>query len=404
MKRILLLAISVALANAEKVEILRDEFGVAHIFAATPAGAAYASGYAQASDRLGEMMRNFRKAEGTMAEAFGPEWFRHDHRQRMWRHRQVAEQNFHQLSPQVRAIIEAFVAGVKQYMKEHPQNVPEWAIQLEPWHVVALGRFTIWRWPEGEASGDLARAGIPQDPAPYTGSNQWLIAPWRTAVKAPIAVIDPHLSWYGETRYYEMRLYAGEWAYSGAVRVGLPFPTLGHSRYASIAMTTGGPDTSDVFEEEVSEGRYKLKGEWRPLQVRREKIGVKTVGKVDWKEAVYEYTHHGPVVAHKEGKAYSMATPYAEEFRLVEQAWAMVTSKNLAEMKKALAMRQYMAQNIMVGTVDGDTYYVRNGRVPIRPKGCDPSRPQPGAVLPPPPIWPTGWCAPCACRFGVRTM
>jgi acyl-homoserine lactone acylase PvdQ len=73
-----------------------------------------------------------------------------------------------------------------------------------------------------------------------------------------------------------------------------------------------------------------------------------------------------------------MAIPYADEFRLIEQSWAMVTAHNLAEMKKALAMREYMAQNIMVGTVDGDIYYVRNGRVPVRPNGCDPSKPLPG--------------------------
>src|SRR5216684_4329023 len=82
---------------AEKVEILRDDFWVAHIFASTPAGAAYASGYAQAEDRLEELMRNYRKAEGTMAEAFGPEWYRHDVLQRMWGHRRVAEEYYKDL-------------------------------------------------------------------------------------------------------------------------------------------------------------------------------------------------------------------------------------------------------------------------------------------------------------------
>ena len=205
-----------------------------------------------------------------------------------------------------------------------------------------------------------------------------LIAPSRTAAKAPIAVIDPHLSWYGETRYYEMRVYGGQLAYSGGTRLGLPFPTLGHSRYVSIAMTTGGPDTGDTFEEEIAEGKYKFKGEWRPLKVVHEKINVKTGDGMVTKDVAIEYTHHGPIWARKNGKAYSMATPYATEFRLIEQAWAMTTAKNLPEMKKALDMRQYMAQNIMVGTVDGDIFYIRNGRVPIRPKGCDPSKPQPG--------------------------
>ena len=74
MKRALLLVLAAGLLHgAQKVEILRDEFGVPHIFAATAAGAAFGSGYAQAEDRLEELLRNYRKAEGTMAEAFGPE-------------------------------------------------------------------------------------------------------------------------------------------------------------------------------------------------------------------------------------------------------------------------------------------------------------------------------------------
>src|SRR5437660_4423223 len=83
---------------AEKVELLRDDFWVAHIYASTPAGAAFASGYAQAEDRPEELMRNYRKAEGTMAEVFGPEWYRHDVLQRMWGHRRVAEEHYAELS------------------------------------------------------------------------------------------------------------------------------------------------------------------------------------------------------------------------------------------------------------------------------------------------------------------
>lgn len=364
--------------SAEKIQILRDDFGVPHIFAATPAGAAYASGYAQAEDRLEEMLRNYRKAEGTMAEAFGDTWLPQDYRQRLWRHREVAEKNYPLLSPAMRAVCAAFMAGVQRYMREHPAEVPPWAPSLEPWKIVMLGRYIIYGWPEGEVAGELLRAGIRPDPMAYRGSNEWALAPSRTAMHAPITVVDPHLSWYGEFRFYEMRLYAGEHAISGAAIVGLPFPSLGHSRWASVAMTTGGPDTSDVFEEEVANGKYKFKDQWRPLDIRSEKIGIQTGDTVTWKDVTIESTHHGPIVAHKNGKAYSAAIPYANQFRLIEESWATMNAHNLAEMKQALSGLQFMQQNIMVGTVDGDIYYVRNGRVPIRPKGCDPSRPMPG--------------------------
>jgi acyl-homoserine-lactone acylase len=366
--------------SAENVEILRDEYGVPHIFAATAVGAAFGSGYAQAEDRLEELLRNYRKAEGTMAEAFGSSYFFQDYRQRVWRHREVAQRHYQDLDPKLRAICEAFQAGVRKFMREHPEQVPSWAPALQPWQIVALGRYIIWGWPEGEAGGDLKRVGIDPDPVAYHGSNEMLLAPARTAMHAPIAVIDPHLSWYGEFRFYEMRIYGGELSFSGAAILGLPFPSLGHNRFLSIAMTTGGPDTSDAYEEEVRDGQYKFKGEWRPLNVRTEHIGVKVENEVKWQDVRIESTHHGPIVAHKNGKAYSIAIPYAEQYQLLDTAWRIAIAHNLAEAKAALAGLQFMAQNIMIGTVDGDIYYVRNGRVPIRPDGCDPSRPMPGAT------------------------
>ncbi|MBK8315938.1 MAG: penicillin acylase family protein [Acidobacteria bacterium] len=190
-----------SMAKSGDIEIIRDEFGVPHIFAPTLESAAYAIGYAQAEDRLEELLRNYRKAEGTMAEAFGPEWVRHDYIQRMWRHAAIARERYNEVSPKMRACFESYQAGVKQFMKEHPEQVPAWAPELNPAQVISLGRFIIWGWPLGEASGDLERAGIKPDPAAYRGSNQMLLAPSKTAMKAPIAVIDPHLSWYGEFRF-----------------------------------------------------------------------------------------------------------------------------------------------------------------------------------------------------------
>jgi len=247
--------------------------------------------------------------------------------------------------------------------------------------VVALSRYIIFGWPLGEAAGDLRRGGIQPDPVSYRGSNQMLIAPSRTAMGAPVAVIDPHLSWYGEFRFYQARIYAGDYNVSGVSILGVPLPSLMHSRYCSVAMTTGGPDTSDVYEEEINPEnarQYRYDSKWRDMQVRKEKIGVKAGDKVDWREIEIEYTHHGPVVARKDGKAYTMAIPYADQVGLTDQIYKMNLARNLEEMKKALMDLQVMSQNVMIGTVQGDIYYVRNGRVPIRAKGVDPNKPIPG--------------------------
>jgi acyl-homoserine lactone acylase PvdQ len=368
-------------ANTEEVTIYRDEFGVPNIFAASDEGVVYGMGYAQAEDRLEELLKQYRRAEGTMAEVFGPEFLRDDYRQRLWQHRAVSEANYPKLSARARSMIEAYQAGIKQYMKEHPQEVPAWAPELHPWQVIALSRYIIWGWPEGDAGGDLLRAGIRPDPVSPRASNQWVIAANRTADKVPLALIDPHLGWYGKFRFYEARLYGGNLATAGMAIPGLPLTALGHNRYCSVAMTTGGPDAADVYEEELNPAnprQYRYDGKWRAMTVRKEVIRVKENGKVGEKRFEIEYTHHGPVVARKNGKAYAMKLPYFDQYRLPEQSYAMATARNLAEMKKALALFQLMEQNVMVATVDGDIFYLRNGRVPIRPKGFNWRRPVPG--------------------------
>ncbi len=361
--------------------LYRDDFGIPHVFAVRLEDAAYAIGYAQAEDRLEELLKNYRRANGTMSEVFGDKHYRDDLIQRMWRHAEISREKYHQVSPRMRAAIESYQQGIKRFMREHPEQVPAWAQEIYPWDVVALSRYIIFGWPLGEAAGDLQRGGIQPDPAAYRGSNQMLISASRTTLGAPVAIIDPHLSWYDEFRFYQVRIYAGDFNVAGVCILGVPFPSLGHSRYCSVAMTTGGPDTSDVYEEELNPEnprQYKYDGNWRDMVVHKQKIGVKTDKGFDVKEVEIEYTHHGPVVAHKNGKAYAFAVPYAEEIGLTDQVYEMMMARNLEEMKKALSRLQLMQQNVMVATVQGDIYYVRNGRVPIRPKGVDANKPIPG--------------------------
>src|SRR4051794_34659502 len=240
------------LAAEDGTTTYRDEFGIPHIFAPTLEDAAYAVGYAQAEDRLEELLKNYRRASGTMAEVFGPGEFESDLRQRIMGHAEVSEARYNQVSPKMRGVIESYQRGIREFMKEHPEQVPAWAQEIRPWDIVALGRYSIWNWPMGEAAGDLARAGVEFGPLAYRGSNEMLIGPKRTAMGAPIAIIDPHVQWYDAIRFYEVRIYTPEYNAAGVSILGVPLPTLGHSRYCSVAMTTGGPDTSDIFEEEIN--------------------------------------------------------------------------------------------------------------------------------------------------------
>ena len=170
-----LVALNPRLVSAadQSTAIRRDEFGVPHIFAPNLEHAAYAAGYAQAEDRLEELLKNYRRASGTMAEAFGADHFDADVRQRVMRHAAVSQAKYHEISAKMRGVIEWYQGGIKQFMKEHPEQVPSWAQPIEPWQVVALGRYIIWNWPMGErCRRSKTSAGLEFGPLSYRGSER----------------------------------------------------------------------------------------------------------------------------------------------------------------------------------------------------------------------------------------
>ena len=160
-----LLPLSALPQKADKMEatLHRDEWGIPHVFAPNLEAAAYALGYAQAEDRLEELLKNYRRANGTMSEVFGPDNLAEDLQQRLFRHGEIARAKYGKISPRLRAVIEAYQDGIKRFMKEHPEQVPAWAQEIHPWDVLAMGRYIIYGWPLGEAEDDLGQIGISLD-------------------------------------------------------------------------------------------------------------------------------------------------------------------------------------------------------------------------------------------------
>lgn len=368
----LLLAVCGA-AQAGEVTLQRDLWGVPHLFAATLPDAAYGLGYAQAEDRLEQLCTNYRLALGRMAEVAGPDYVEHDWQQRLAGHEEVCRRRYPTLSADVRAVCEAYTAGVRAFVAAHPERRTETFLEPEPWMIPALGRLIIFGWPMGEAMTELGRRTADQ---PF--SNQWAVRPERTADGGAFLLTDPHIPWDGPFRFYEFRLHAGGVDASGFGPLGAPMIGLGHNAYLGWACTTGGPDTTDVYVERLdpeNPHRYRYDAEWRNLSSQQITIKVRGAAAVT---RPIERSHHGPIVLREPGKAYAVACPYFDQIGAVEQLFRMMTSRNLAEFNRALALCQLMPQNVMMADVEGNIQYVRTGRVPIRPPGFDFSRPVPG--------------------------
>ncbi len=361
-----------------KTTIYRDKWGVPHVYSDTEVGAFFAFGYAQADDRLEQLLKNYLHAEGRMASVFGEKFIEEDYRQRLLRHGEIAKARYGDANPSFRKLLVAFVAGIKQYMKDHPEKVPPWAFEPEPWEAIALGRFIIWGWPVGQALSDLGgRLPLP----PPSASNEWAISRARSAEGCVITCIDPHVSWFDEFRWYEGHVHGGKFNCYGFVVLGTPGFGLGHNDYCSWACTTGGPDTADVYEEEIHPDnplQYKYDGRWKDIQVFTVEIEVKSGDEKKTVARKIERTHHGPIVVRQGNKAYAAKLAYEEEIGLAEQIYRQNTATTLDEFKAALAMNQLMPQNVMYGDVHGNIWYCRTGMVPIRQPGYDYTRPLPG--------------------------
>jgi acyl-homoserine lactone acylase PvdQ len=145
-------------------------------------------------------------------------------------------------------------------------------------------------------------------------------------------------------------------------------------------MTTGGPDTADVYELKLKEGdptKYLYDGQWRTLTQREITIEVKGLGP---KKITIWSSHHGPVIALREGKAYAAKISYTDEVQ-VSEAWCEFNmAKDYRGAMKAMDTRQLFPQNVMVADTSGNIYYQRTGRVPRRPAGFDWSKPVDGST------------------------
>lgn len=366
-------------AADRKVTIHRDKWGVPHVYGDTAADGAYGLGYAQAEDRLNDIFTSMRTGLGTMSEAFGPQYLEIDYMMRLCQNEEIAKKSMATMPANVRAIVDNFTAGIQAYVDEHPDEVPDFAVKLESWKILTIGRAMMLRWPLGTIEDEKSRPVVHKRPP--MGSNEWAVAPARSADKCPILLSDPHLTWEGLAVLYEARVHAGELHMNGFFIVGSPLVGIGHNQYVGWALTTGGPDTADVFEMTIRQGErleYEYDGQWKPFTQQMFSIPVKGAAAVE-KPALF--THLGPVVSPPDLKKMTAlvgASPSLTMTGMTEQGYRMAIAKTSQEFFQAVGKGESLPQNVMFADVQGNIGYVRCGVTPVRAEGYDWSRPVPG--------------------------
>lgn len=373
---------------AAAVTITRDGFGVPHIEGPTDASVVFGLGYAQAEDNLPHLVDNFTRAIGRAALVHGREAVMDDQMTAALGIVPLARAEYARSTPRMRALYDAYVAGLNFYVSRHPGESISPLRQFEPWHPLALLRYKYY------LKEFVGYAGLdeqnyrpvfnPSPPESPQGSNAWAIAPARSTSGAAMLLINPHVGFLGPAQYYESHLVSGEgWNFSGVGRYGFPFPYMGHSEILGWAHTDNYPDIGDLYVEHFDDPArplaYRYGRGWRMARQTSHDIEVRDGNRITTESYVVRRTHHGPIVSDSEGRPLSIRLARLEEGGWFDQWYDMSKARNFAQFRRALDRGAIAYMNIVYADRAGNIFYAYNGAVPRRRPGFDFLRPVDGA-------------------------
>ncbi len=415
------------------VTVTRDAHGIPTIVAKTDADAAFALGFVHAQDRLFQMdlMRHY--GAGRLAEWFGAAALPIDRFTRTLGLYRAAVAQYPGLSSEVRAVLDAYAAGVNAWIATHRGALPpEYAVLrtgIEPWRpadtlvwgklmdleLTANFRGELLRarllqrltpaelallyppYPPGapvtgtRASLDprlldrLAAALPPGPSAPTRASNNWVVAGDRSASGMPLLANDTHLGLGAPGVWYLARIEVGGSVLAGVTAPGTPFVVVGHNRRIAWGFTTTGSDVEDLFVEQADPHdptRYLAPGGSLPFITRQETIAVRGGAP---ETLTVRVTRHGPVISDLagmkagDGKVLALETTWlGAGDRTPDALWKLSHAGSWTEFRAALKDFVAPQQNIVYADVAGHIGFIAPARVPIRAKG-DGWLPAPGA-------------------------
>jgi acyl-homoserine-lactone acylase len=356
-------------------EILWDRYGVAHVYARNVTDMFYGFGWAQAHSHGDILARLYAEGRGRAAEYYGPDELENDRwaaindipaRARGW----LAQQE-----PAFRRNLEAFAAGMNDYVRAHPGELSGEARRVFP-----MSALDVLAHQEREfqfiysAPADIVKR-IPPEAAPPPrepqGSNGWAIAPSRSASGHAMLLMNPHLYWFpGWPRYYEVQLTAPGINLYGASQVGLPVLRFEFSDYVSFTHTVNAPNLVTFYAIEPAGNGYRYDGRTLPFQTRTVHLKVRQGdGRLTDEMVSVRSTVQGPVVAERDGHPIAMRVAGLDRPGALAQYWAMDTAHNLAEYQAALQRMQIPTFNNVYADRDGHIQYFYMGLVPRHPSG-----------------------------------
>ena len=376
---------------AKRVTIIRDQWGIAHVYGKTDADAVFGMLYAQCEDDFQRVEMNYIEKLGRLSEIKGSATLYNDLETRLLIDATEAKSDYQKAAPWLKKLLNSYADGINYYLYKNPKVKPLLLTHFEPWFpllwtdgsigAISTADLTTTELKDFYGKSDDKIAFVAKEKDMQTGSNGFAIAPNKTASGNAILYINPHTTFYFRPEI-QISSEEGLQAY-GAVTWGQFFIYQGFNENCGWMHTSCNVDVADTYIEKIVRQKDGLFYEYenKLLPVKEKEITIKYLenGKLVPKIFTTYFTHHGPVMAQREGKWISLKSNNRSMNSLI-QSWERTKSKNFAEYQRAMDWKANTSNNTVYADNKGNIAYWHGNFVPIRDPQLNWAQPVDGSI------------------------
>ena len=378
-------------AQANNVTIIRDSYGIPHIYGKTDADAVFGLLYAQCEDDFKRVEMNYIEKLGRLAEVKGEGELYNDLLIRLVIDSTDAISDYRNAPDWLKKLCNAFADGINYYLYTHLQTKPALLQRFQPWYPLL--------WTDGSI-GAISTAGISvaelknfysgsnepvsvkkREEEVLTGSNGFAFSPSITQSHHAILYINPHVTFYFRPEVH-MVSEEGLNAY-GAVTWGQFFVYQGFNEHCGWMHTSSAADVSDAYIEKISpknhQWYYEYNGTQKPVVQKKMTLRYRNGAATDTKIINAFYTGHGPIMAERNGQWISVKSNNRDRKSLM-QSWLRTKAKSFADYKKVMDLRANTSNNTVYADAEGNIAYWHGNYMPKRNPAYDWSKPVDGTT------------------------
>jgi acyl-homoserine-lactone acylase len=356
--------------DPSKIDIVRDSFGVPHIFAKTDAEVAYGLAWANAEDDFKSMQEVVLPAKGLMGRVQGKAGAAGDYAFALFRCKEITEERWNSLSPEFLKLIDGYIRGLNDYAEKHPSEVLHKKIfPVTPKEYISSSVLALTVF---NGAGDALQRifNNKEFTAPELdkkGSNSSAIHSSKTTTGEAFLLVNAHQPNTGSQAFYEAHICSEEGLnVLGGLLAGGPCILHGVNENLGWAHTVNYNDRMDVFQLEMNpanSNQYKFDGQWTDLEAKKIKLKIKGVP-VTIKRKVY-WSKYGPTMKNKQG-VFSIRLGSYMRIGALEEWYRMDKAKNFTEFYSVISKQELSMFNIMYADKHDTIFYINNGLVPVR--------------------------------------